>query len=306
MSNRWLEMTLAIPDHAVDLVSHKMMELGCAGITAAEKALDTFTVPAPETLANDPVVKAYFEYPASEAELCQSVQGMLTELAGIYPELAAVRMDCRELADHDWASDWQQHFPPIKVGKHLVICPSWIDWETATDEVILTLDPGQAFGTGTHATTGLCLEALAEFFSSSQPPQRILDVGTGSGILAMAGAALGAKAVVACDVDGEACRIAAKNIEHNRLTNQIKVTDVPVHEIPGSYDLVLANILAAENIRLAPTLVEHLDAKGNLILSGILIEQEQLVIDGFAPFPLELLSINHRDEWSCIVYRRYE
>jgi ribosomal protein L11 methyltransferase len=79
-----------------------------------------------------------------------------------------------------------------------------------------------------------------------------------------------------------------------------------VHEIPGSYDLVLANILAAENIRLASTLVEHLDAKGNLILSGILIEQEQLVIDGFSPFPLELLSITHRDEWSCIVYRRYE
>jgi ribosomal protein L11 methyltransferase len=306
MSNKWLEMSLAIPDHAVDLVSHKMMELGCAGITAAEKALNTFTVPSPEALANDPVVKAYFEYPASTAELCQAVQSLLTELADIYPELAAVRLECRELADHDWASDWQQHFPPIRVGKQLVICPSWIDWETTADEVILTLDPGQAFGTGTHATTGLCLEALAELFTSSRPPQRILDVGTGSGILAMAAAALGAKVVVACDIDEDACRIAAENFEQNRLTGQITVTDVPVDSIPGNYDLVLANILAAENIRLAATLYEHLAAKGHLILSGILIEQEQLVINGFAPFPLERLSINHRDEWSCIVYRRYE
>jgi len=306
MSKKWLEMHLAVPDQSVDLVSQRLMELGCTGITAAEKVLDTFVVPAPESLNNDPVLRAYFSYPESVEELCQAVRFALSELAGIYPGLAEARMDYRELSDHDWASDWRQHFPPIRVGKRLVICPSWIHWEATDEEAVLTLDPGQAFGTGTHATTSLCLEALAEHFADACPPQRILDVGTGSGILAMAGAVLGAAEVIACDIDSDACKVAAANIEQNRLTGRITVTDTPLDSIPGSYDLVLANILAAENIRLATALVKHVAPRGRLVLSGILIEQEQQVVDGFATYPLELLCISHRDEWTCIVYRRHE
>lgn len=306
MTNKWLEMRLAIPDQAVDLVSQALMEIGCTGITAAEKALDTFVVPEPDSLGNDPVLRAYFIYPENVEMLCDSVQQALSTLAGLYPELTETLLDYRQLADHDWASDWQQHFPPFRVGNRLVIHPSWVDWPTTGNEAVLTLDPGQAFGTGTHATTGLCLEALSDHFESISPPQRILDVGTGSGILAMAGAALGATEVIACDIDSAACQVARANIQQNQLTQQISITDDPLDKISGQYDLVLANILAAENIRLADQLVEHLAPKGRLVLSGILIEQEQQVITGFADFPLELLSTSHRDEWTCIVYQCYE
>ena len=305
MTNKWLEMSLAVPDHAVDLVSQALMDLGCTGITAAEKVLDTFIVPTPESLANDPVLRAYFIYPENTENLCLTVQQALSELSGIYPELAEIRLDYRQLADHDWASDWQQHFPPFKVGNRLVIHPSWVDWPSTDSEVVLTLDPGQAFGTGTHATTGLCLEELANLFESSSPPQRILDVGTGSGILAMAGAALGAKEVVACDIDNEACEVATENVQKNQLTREITITDRPLNEISGQYDLVLANILAAENIRLATQLVERLAPQGILVLSGILIEQEQQVVNGFENFPLSLLTTSHRDEWTCLVYQRH-
>lgn len=304
MTNKWLEMRLTIPDQSVDLVSQALIDIGCTGITAAEKALDTFVVPAPDSLANDPVLRAYFIYPENVETLCLTVQQALSSLTDIFPELAETLLDYRELADHDWASDWQQHFPPFKVGKRLVIHPSWIDWPATGEEVILTLDPGQAFGTGTHATTGLCLEALSDHFESANPPQQILDVGTGSGILAMACAALGAKEVVACDIDSDACQVAIANIQQNQLTQQILITDNPLDQIPGQYDLVLANILAAENIRLSAQLVEHLAPQGRLVLSGILIEQEQQVIDGFAAFSLTLLSTSHRDEWTCIVYQK--
>lgn len=306
MTEKWLEMRLAVADQAVDLVCQALVELGCTGITAAEQTLDTFVVPPPEALANAPVLRAYFIYPAQVEVLCQAVRQALAELAGIHPELAATAIDCRELADQDWAKDWQQHFPPFRVGRQLVICPSWIDWPATAGEVVLTLDPGQAFGTGTHATTGLCLEALAAHFASQNPPRRVLDVGTGSGILAMAGAALGATAVLACDIDHEACRVAEENVAHNRLSAQITVTDQPLQELAGSFDLVLANILAAENIRLAGALVARLAPQGRLVLSGILISQEQQVLDGFAAYPLELLSTTHRDDWSCIVYKRHE
>ncbi len=305
MTKEWLEMSLTVPDQAVDLVSQALMDLGCTGITAAETALDTFVVPAPESLANDPVLRAYFVYPENAEKLCLTVQQTLSRLSGVYPELAEAHVTYRQLADHDWASDWQQHFPPFKVGKHLVIHPSWIDWPATNSEVVLTLDPGQAFGTGTHATTGLCLEALSNLFESSSPPQRILDVGTGSGILAMAGAALGAKEVVACDIDSEACKVAAENVEKNQLAQQITITDCPLDKIPGQYDLILANILATENIRLAIQFMEHLAPQGILVLSGILIEQEQQVVDGFADFPLSLLTTSHCEEWTCIVYQRH-
>ena len=306
MTNKWLEMRINVPDQAVDLVSQALMELGCTGITAAEKVLDTFVVPSFESLANDPVLRAYFIYPESVEDLCLSIRQALSGLEAIYPELAKTRLDYRELADHDWASDWQQHFPPFKVGKRLVIHPSWIDWPATGNEAVLTLDPGQAFGTGTHATTGLCLEALSDHFETTCPPQRVLDVGTGSGILAMAAAALGAKAVVACDIDSDSCQVAAENVRKNRLSRQISITDSPLDEIPGQYDLVLANILAGENIRLAAPLVQRLAPQGRLVLSGILIEQEQQVIAGFTDFPLTLLSTSHRDEWTCIVYQKHE
>jgi len=305
MTNKWLEMSLTVPDQAVDLVSQALMDLGCTGITAAEKTLDTFVVPTPESLANDPVLRAYFIYPENAEKLSLTVQQTLSELSGIYPELAEIHLSYRQLADHDWASDWQQHFPPFKVGNRLVIHPSWIDWPSTGSEVVLTLDPGQAFGTGTHATTGLCLEALANLFESSSPPQRILDVGTGSGILAMASAALGAREVVACDIDSEACKVATENVQKNKLAREITITDRPLDEISGQYDLVLANILAAENIRLATQLVERLAPQGHLVLSGILIEQEQQVVDDFADFPLGLLTTSHRDEWTCIIYQRH-
>lgn len=306
MMNKWLEMRINVPDQAVDLVSQALIDLGCTGITAAEKALDTFIVPTPESLMNDPVLRAYFKYPEDVNALCLAVRQSLSALTFAYPELVHTRLDYRELADHDWASDWQQHFPPFRVGGRLVIHPSWIDWPIADNEAVLTLDPGQAFGTGTHATTGLCLEALSDHFESDSPPQRILDVGTGSGILAMAGAALGAEEVVACDIDSDACQVATENVEKNRLTHIVSITDNPLEMIPGQYDLVLANILAGENIRLAASLVEHLAFHGRLVLSGILIEQEQQVTDGFVAFPLTLISTSHRDEWTCIVYRRHE
>lgn len=304
MTNKWLEINLTVPDQAVDLVSQTLLDHGCTGITAAEKTLDTFVVPPPEALANDPVLKAYFNYPENVELLCETIQQALSALADLHPELADLHLEHRPLADHDWASDWQQHFPPFKVGDRLVIHPSWVDWPSTGNEVVLTLDPGQAFGTGTHATTGLCLEAIAEHFASHSPPQTILDVGTGSGILAMAGAALGAKEVLAIDIDSDACRVAAENVRLNKLDPLVTISGKPLDQISDQYDLVLANILAGENIRLANQLVDRLAPQGRLVLSGILIEQERQVIAGFAPFSLQQLSTSHRDEWTCIVYQR--
>lgn len=301
MQEEWLEIRLTLPATALDLVGQALMELGCTGITVAERALDTFVPPDPDEEDAQPTIRAYF--PAGDPE--QLRREVRSALAPLVPELADGLPECRKLADEDWAHGWQQHFPPLRIGSRLLIRPSWSDEPPGNAAVVLTLDPGRAFGTGTHATTALCLEVIARLADSPMPPRRVLDVGAGSGILAMAAAALGAAEVLACEIDPEASQVAVENIAANGLQQTITVTTTPIEALSGSFELVLANILAGENIRLAPHFLARLAPGGHLALSGILIDQERSVTEAFSHWPLTLLAIDRRDEWSCLLYRRH-
>ena len=304
MQTDWLEIRLTLPAAAADLVGQALMDLGCSGIVVAERTLDTFEPPDPDEGEATPLVRAYF--PAGDPEqLRRDVRAALQALAPLYAGLPADLPECRRVPAEDWARNWQQHFPPLRIGARLLIRPSWDETPADDAEVVLTLDPGRAFGTGTHATTALCLEVIARLAASATPPGRVLDVGAGSGILAMAAAALGAREVVACEIDADACQVAAENIAANRLQHLISTTTVPLEQLDGSYDLILANILAGENIRLAPHFLARLAPAGHLALSGILVEQEAAVTAAFGPLPLSLVSIDRRDEWSCLLYRRH-
>lgn len=304
MHEDWLEIRLTLPAAALETVGQALMELGCTGITVAERALDTFEPPDPDEGDTQPTVRAYFP-PGDLETLLQQIRTTLQDLAARMPGLAETQPEGRLLPAEDWAHGWQQHFPPLRVGTRLLIRPSWSDEPAGDAAVVLTLDPGRAFGTGTHATTSLCLDVIARLAESAAPPRKVLDVGAGSGILAMAAAALGAPEVIACEIDHDACQVAAENIAANTLEGRITVTTAPLEELPGRYDLVLANILAGENIRLAPHFLTHLAPGGHLALSGILIEQEPAVTAAFAQLPLTLIGIDRRDEWSCLLYRRH-
>lgn len=304
MNEDWLEIRLTLPATALEIVGQALMELGCSGITVAERALDTFEPPDPDEEETRPTIRAYFP-PGDLEALCRQVHATLERLAPTVPGLTAERPEGRLLPTEDWAHGWQQHFPPLRVGTRLLIRPSWSNEPSGAAAVVLTLDPGRAFGTGTHATTSLCLEVIARLADSPGPPRRVLDVGAGSGILAMAAAALGAAEVVACEIDPEACQVAAENVAANGLQPSITVTTTPLEALPGRFDLVLANILAGENIRLAPHFLAHLAPGGHLALSGILIEQEPTVTAAFDQLPLTLVTIDRRDEWSCLLYRRH-
>jgi len=304
MHSDWLEIRLTLPSAAVELVGQALMEIGCTGVAVAQRALDTFEPPDPDELDALPTIRAYF--PAGDpAALCQQVQAALAELAPLVPGLPAGPPECRRLADEDWAHGWQQHFPLLRVGSRLLIRPSWAELPDDPADIVLTLDPGRAFGTGTHATTALCLEVIARLADAPAPPRRVLDVGAGSGILAMAAAVLGASKVVACEIDVEASQVAAENIAANGLQATVAVTTTPIEELSGSFDLILANILAGENIRLAPHFLARLAPCGYLALSGILIEQEPAVTAAFTRLPLTLVTVDRRDEWSCLLYRRH-
>ncbi len=291
------------PALAADLISHEMIELGAHGVTVEERLLDTFVMPdfdkdTPESLH----LKAYFANVEDIESLRRKVLRRLQELRGLLPELPRIAIEVRTVCEQDWAEDWKQHFGTTRIGRRLVITPTWEAFNGGAEDAVVTLDPGMAFGTGTHDTTRLCLEALAQTFEV-RPPVSVLDVGTGSGILAIAAAALGAEKVTACDIEPQSCRIAAENARLNRVADRVHVTGTKLEDLEGSFEMVLANILAEENIRLAPQLLSRLACGGSLILSGILREKESLVTAAFATYGLGEPSVLRTPDWSCLIYR---
>lgn len=306
MTTTWIEMHLDLPAPAIDLVGNELAELGCEGMTVEERRLDTFIPPDPneEPAPGIHTIKAYFPLSESLESLVARVRERLGWLDRLIPGLATAPLATFPVGQEDWAENWKQHFPAVRIGRQLVIRPSWEEIEAQPGDAIVTLDPGMAFGTGTHGTTRLCLEAIAALYAEPGGPLRVLDVGTGSGILAMAAAALGAQRVLACDIDEQSCCTARENVEFNRQQDRVEVTGAPLPQLEGNFDLVVANILAEENVRLAEELVSRVAPGGWLILSGILQEREDFVIQGFAPFPLQGPQLSRREDWSCLTYRK--
>jgi ribosomal protein L11 methyltransferase len=303
MKNEWIVIEVSTPGSTVELVSAMLNEYGCGGIVVDEQLLDTFVVPDAELEPDTNYqLKAYFESVTEPQQLRAELLACLQALPALVDKVK-VGVPAPVLME-DWAENWKQHFSTLKIGSRLIIRPSWEDYQPQADEVVIEIDPGMAFGTGTHGTTLLCLEMIAELLAQPNPPQSFLDVGTGSGILALGAAALGCRTIFANDIDAEACIVARENIAKNGFSATIKISEQPLEELSGEFELVVANILAEENVRLKNQLLEHLRPNGWLVLSGILLEKETLVRQGFAELPLESFPTRYQDDWVCLLYRK--
>jgi ribosomal protein L11 methyltransferase len=301
MTENWYEISCVIPVSSTDAVCALMVEMGSTGVIVDERKLDTFVVPDPDEVYTDTyTIKAYFPVRSTPEALLSRLHACLKrDLEG------GGRFDLawREIGAQDWAEGWKQYFSATPIGESLVVCPSWEDAEFP-GRTVVTLDPGMAFGTGTHGTTRLCLEFIAARHDAGTPVRDILDVGTGSGILAIAALALGAGTAIACDIDPVAIETARANARVNGVEDRMEATLEPLAEIDGCFDLVVANILAEENVRLASELCEHVAPGGDLVLSGILAEKVDFVTSAFNPRFSLPPEISFAHEWACIQYRR--
>ena len=211
-------------------------------------------------------------------------------------------LETRELAEEDYAHAWKKFYSILHIGARTVIKPSWLEYTPQTGECVIELDPGMAFGTGLHPTTRLCLAALEKYVA---PGIEMLDVGTGSGILAIGAAKLGAARVDARDIDPIAVETAQKNIAASGLENIIRVTrdSVTNDAAPHLYDIVVANIFADTIAELAPALAAHLKRDGVFIGSGILVERAPLVENALAAQNMTLVEKQQEADWLALVYR---
>ena len=201
--------------------------------------------------------------------------------------------------DQDWLYKWQEYFKPTKIAERIVVKPTWEDYDKAEDELVIEIDPGLAFGTGTHETTSMCIRALESYV---KPESTVLDVGCGSGILAIAAALLGSKEALGIEIDTDAVEVAKSNVELNKLTDKITIQYGDLTKgIDYKADIVVANLMADLVIMLTPDVAKHLNAGGVYISSGILLEKEQIVSEAITAAGFHIKEVLKDGEWCCII-----
>ena len=292
---QWLKITFLCPTVLLEAAGDLLAALSGTGVEES-----------PPT-ADGAAVSGFFElhgaggdHPPERAEAVVSlVEARMAELFALYRQ-EPVRATHTLLADEDWATSWQQYFKPFAIVPGLVIKPSWEPYTPAPGERVIEMDPGMAFGTGQHASTRLALELIAARLERS-PCARALDVGTGTGILAMAAALFGCARVVAVDNDPDAVTVARQNVAHNRLAERIDLGSTPVAEIGGLFQLVAANIVHDVLVDMAPELTRLSAPGASLVLAGILSgEQEAHLVQVYTALGCRILDRRYRDEWVAL------
>ncbi|HIZ56705.1 MAG TPA: 50S ribosomal protein L11 methyltransferase [Firmicutes bacterium] len=206
-----------------------------------------------------------------------------------------------QVKEEDWETTWQKYYHPMRVGRHMMICPSWETCTLAEGDLQITLNPGMAFGTGTHETTRLCMTLLEQH---TAPDKTILDIGCGSGILAITGVLLGAKRAVGVDIDQLAVKVAEENAALNRVSDrtQFLLGDL-TDQVSGQYDIICANIVADVIIRLLENIQTFMAPGAVLLCSGIIVEREPDVVSALQAHGFTVTNILHEGGWSAIECR---
>lgn len=288
-----------IPAASVSPLEKVLEELGAVAVTVEDAADQPVLEPAPgETpLWDNSDLSALFPADTDADPIILSLQSRLAETG--LQALPKWRWDILE--EKDWARAWMDHYHPIAFGERLWICPSW---QSPPDPaaVNLMLDPGLAFGTGTHPTTALCMRWLNDHPVTNHT---ILDYGCGSGVLGIAALLLGAREMIGVDIDPQAVRSTADNAARNQIDADRCRVFLPDDAPPVQADTVLANILAGPLISLRPTLLGRLKAHGHLVLSGLIRSQVEQVLAEYQPHLYDI-AVDYDAEWACIHGRRIE
>ncbi len=301
----WIEVALVVDGEAAEAVAELLQRYGHQGVSVEQNGImpdswDPDEVPPPESLT----VRAYFTDDERADEAKQQLETALGHMNMMYPMPDPVYKLVKET---DWADAWKQHYHPVRIGQRIIVRPQWTEIDAQPDDVVIALDPGMAFGTGTHPTTQLCLESVEAL---TRHGIRVLDLGTGSGILAIAAAKLGAVDVLALDNDPVAIEAAIENIEQNGVVDKITAQTGSLESVLASarrFDLVVVNILAKIIIPMCEAgLGQTVRPGGRAIFSGIINTQADDVEAALRKTGLEPFNRRTQGDWVAIEARRPE
>lgn len=299
----WLEVSVVTDGEAAEAVAEALRPLAHNQSVVLEQQGDPEDLD-PYALEPEVTVKIYLPGEADTAAARRRIEEIVYYLGRLYPIPAPT---FRKLEDKDWAYAWREHYRPFRVGERLWIEPSWQSGEETgerkDDDIVLTLDPGMAFGTGLHPTTQMCLQALEKLV---RPGVDVLDVGTGSGILAVAAARLGAAEILGIDTDEQAVRAARENAELNGVAAQITIRQGSLETVSvHPWDLVVVNILAPVIVQMLAesALLAYVAVEGRLLLSGVIEPQLAEVAEAIEAVGGEVVEQIGVRDWRTLIVR---
>lgn len=319
----WTEVDIFTSTEGIEPLSAVLMEIGITGF-AVKDAKDF------EFFLNDKngnwdyidddlmglkdcetTLTVYLPDNSQGLDMLNSIKNELIRLKStdINNEYGRLELSMRNVKEEDWANNWKKYFKPFNVGKHLLVKPSWEECENTDNRKILEIDPASSFGTGQHHTTRLCLELLEKYIKSGD---KLLDIGTGSGILFIASILLGAKNAYAVDIEENSIRIAKENAEKNNISSDIFTAvqgniisdEALVQKIGKSYDIITANIVADVIIAMGGIFPEFLKEKGILIISGIITERIDEVLKSLENSGFKVLEVYEKEGWNAAALTR--
>lgn len=301
---KWLKVELSVSPVLADALSNFLTEIGAQGVYQEEPESPA-TGDFGETSRKE-VLKAFLPFDIRLEHRIASLKTYLDSLIYLFPEIEELGLSTEEVADQDWGEEWKKYFKPLRVSKNIIIKPTWERYTPGGRDIVIEIDPGMAFGTGQHPSTRMCLEAIEDIIFKDRLIKnwRVLDVGTGTGILGIACAKLGAEKVVCVDIDKKAVEIARENVAINHLGNTVEVINRDVSAINEPFDIIVANLTAKILIRLRAHLMSLIEGAGYLVISGIIEQNKSDIESHFLSEKLTLHRVIAEKEWFCYVLQK--
>ena len=309
MQGTWIEVRVITKSEALEPVSGIFYGLDCKGVAIEDPndilereqgplTWDFADINVLEHKGKVAVVKAYFSEEDNIDEILKYINEKMNELKELGIDTGVAKVESEKMFEEDWANNWKKYYKPTKVGEKIVVKPIWEEYDAQGEELVVELDPGMAFGTGTHETTRMCIQSLEKYVKEDST---VFDVGCGSGILAIAAAKLGSKMAVGVDLDPVAVESAKENVGYNNLENIQILYGNLVEVIDGKADIVVANIIAEVICILTEDVKRVLKDNGYFITSGIIHDRVDIVTKKLEETGFEVIEINKDGEWNCIV-----
>jgi len=303
---KWLEITLSAPSELCDALSNFLEELGTQGVFQEEADENGFsddgTVDALEE------IKSYLPLDSDTEQKIDLLTGYIGNLSELFPHMETPSFTRREIVDPDWGERWKKYFKPLKIGRNIIIKPTWERYTPTSRDIVVDIDPGMAFGTGQHPSTRLCIIAIEEIALTNRSFEQwsVLDIGTGTGILAICAAKIGAGSVAAVDLDPKAVEIAGTNTAINGVEDRVEIINRDASMCDGTFELITANLTASTLINLQSTITSLMKPGGYLVASGIIDRDAKNVEKIFRSEGVTLHETRSEEEWVCYLFRKGE
>jgi ribosomal protein L11 methyltransferase len=308
----WIEVTLKTTAEGADVAAQVFYDVGVTGVVVEdpdaiqqaqsdERNWDYIDDSMLAKMEEEVLVKAYLSNDASFEDKFALIKEKIKWLQQLdYGlDMGTLSIELTHVKEEDWANNWKKYYKPLKVSNRIVIKPSWEQYNSKDDEVVLEMDPGMAFGTGTHETTTLCIDALDRYLKSGET---VVDIGCGTGVLAVSSLLLGAEKATAIDLDSNAVQVAKENAERNQVDHRLEVIHGNLlDQVHGQFDIAVANIIADVILDLTKSIRSFLKPNGLFIASGIILDRLQDVIEGMEASGLELIEKKTKGEWAVVV-----